>query len=95
MLRTVGGRTYQLIVEGEVSDDLLPALPGVRLDRRDGNTALTGFVRDQAELQGLLQRVAGLGMTLLEAKSVEDEQAESRSPLRAAPSRTAGTPRPG
>jgi hypothetical protein len=86
MLRTVAGRTYQLIVAEEMSDDVLLALPGVRLDRRDGTTALTGFVRDQTDLQGLLQRVAGLGMTLLEAKAIEDEPAESGTPLRTAPS---------
>jgi hypothetical protein len=86
MLGSVSGRTYQLIVEGELSDDMLPALPGVRLDRCDGTTTLTGFVRDQADLQGLLQRVAGLGMTLLEAKAVEDGPAASRSLLRTPPS---------
>jgi hypothetical protein len=35
------------------------------LTRRSGNTVLTGPVRDQAELQGLLQRVSDLGLTLL------------------------------
>jgi hypothetical protein len=69
----VAGRTYRLIVEGELSDDLLPALPGVTLGRHDRTTTLTAFIRDQAELQGLLQRVVQLGLTLLEAKSVEDE----------------------
>jgi hypothetical protein len=79
MLGTVASRTYRLIVEEELSDDVLLALPGVALDRRDGTTALTAFVRDQPDLQGLLQRVAGLGMTLLEANAIEDEPAVSRS----------------
>jgi hypothetical protein len=42
------------------------------LTRSGGNTALTGDVRDQAEFQGLLQRVSGLGLTLLEAKAIDD-----------------------
>jgi hypothetical protein len=75
----VTGRTYRLIVDGELSDDMQPALPGLTLERLDGTTALTGHVRDQAELQGLLQRVSGLGMTLLEAKSI-DEPAQRDSP---------------
>ena len=35
------------------------------------NTALTGNVRDQAELHGLLRRVSDLGLTLLEARAVD------------------------
>jgi hypothetical protein len=57
----VADRTYRLIVEGELSDDLARAFPGMALTRADGSTALTGTVRDQAELQGLLQRSSDLG----------------------------------
>ena len=39
------------------------------LTRADGTTTLSGHVRDQAELQGLLQRVSDLGLTLLEVKA--------------------------
>ncbi len=65
-------RTYRLIVEGELSDDLELAFHGMTLTRADGSTALTGTVRDQAELQGLLWRVSDLGLTLLEAKAIDD-----------------------
>jgi hypothetical protein len=37
------------------------------LTREGGKTTLVGRVRDQAELQGLLQRVSDLGLTLLSA----------------------------
>ena len=43
------------------------AFEGMTLTREDGRTVLTGPVRDQAELQGFLQRVSDLGLTLLEA----------------------------
>ena len=65
-------RSYRLTVQGELSDNLEPAFPGMTLTRSDGNTALAGEVRDQAELQGLLQRVSDLGLTLLEAQAVDD-----------------------
>jgi hypothetical protein len=65
-------RSYRLTVQGELSDNLQPAFPGMELTRSDGNTALAGPVRDQAELQGLLRRVSDLGLTLLEAKVVDD-----------------------
>ncbi len=65
-------RSYRLTVQGELSDRLKPAFPGMTLTRSNHNTVLAGDVRDQAELQGLLQRVSGLGLTLLEAKAVDD-----------------------
>jgi hypothetical protein len=65
----VPGRTYQLIVAGELSDQLGSAFDGMTLMRTGGTTTLSGHVRDQAELQGLLQRVSDLGLTLLEVKA--------------------------
>jgi hypothetical protein len=71
-------RYFRLIVEGELSDELEPAFHGMKLTRAEGNTTITGNVRDQAELHGLLQRVSDLGLTLLEAKAI-DERPERRS----------------
>jgi hypothetical protein len=71
----VGHRTYRLIVEGELSDDLVRAFPGMALTRPEGTTALTGDVRDQAELLGLLQRVSDLGLSLIEASAIDDRPA--------------------
>ena len=72
----MAGRNYRLIVEGELSDKLEPAFHRMTLTRAAGNTALTGNVRDQAELQGLLRRVSDLGLTLLEAKALDDRPEE-------------------
>jgi hypothetical protein len=44
---------------------------GVTLTREEGKTVLAGPVRDQTELQGLLQQVSALGLTLLEATALE------------------------
>ena len=63
------GRTYRLIVAGELSDQVGAVFEGMTLTRADGTTTLSGHVRDQAELQGLLQRVSDLGLTLLEVKA--------------------------
>ena len=71
-LAVMAKRSYRLTVQGELSDNLQPAFPGMELTRSEGNTALAGPVRDQAELQGLLRRVSDLGLTLLEAKVVDD-----------------------
>ena len=71
MLGCMPGRNYRLIVAGELSDELEPTFRGMTLTRADGNTTLTGTVRDQAELQGHLRRVSDLGLTLLEAKTID------------------------
>ena len=68
----VGTRHYRLVVEGELSDSIGVAFDGMTLTREEGNTVLTGPVRDQAELQGRLQRVSDLGLTLLEATVVDE-----------------------
>jgi hypothetical protein len=64
----VRSRWYRLIVEGELSDRI--AFKGMTLTHEGGNTVLTGPVRDQSELQGLLQRVSALGLTLLGVSAV-------------------------
>jgi hypothetical protein len=72
MLGRMAGRVYRLVVEGELSDQAGRAFEGMTLTREEGTTVLVGRVRDQAELQGLLQRVSDLGLTLLEATAIDD-----------------------
>jgi hypothetical protein len=62
-------REYSFVVEGELSDELGSVFAGMTLTRKEGTTALVGQVRDQAELQGLLQRISSLGLTLLSAST--------------------------
>ena len=65
-------RTYRLIVEGELSDGAQRTFDGMTLSRSEGTTTLTGHVRDQSELQGLLRRVSDLGLTLLGVTTIDD-----------------------
>jgi hypothetical protein len=65
-------REYRLTVEGELSDRASSAFEGMTMTREEGKTVLVGLVRDQAQLQGLIQRVSDLGLTLLSAQAVED-----------------------
>ncbi len=66
---------------GELSDNLELAFDGMTLTRTRGNSALSGEVRDQAELQGLLQRVSDLGLTLLEARAIEETSGAASSSM--------------
>jgi hypothetical protein len=66
----VPAREYRLVVEGELSDNI-EVFEGTTLTREEGKMVLTMPIRDQAELQGLLQHVSALGLTLLEVTAVE------------------------
>ena len=69
----MAGREYRLTVDGELSDRVRLAFTGMTLTRADGKTELVGVVRDQAELHGILQRISDLGLTLLNARAVDDD----------------------
>ena len=66
-------RHYRLTVEGHLSERMQAVFEGMSLAHQDVNTVLSGPVRDQAELQGILRRVSDLGLTLLSAVVVEEE----------------------
>jgi hypothetical protein len=66
-------REYKLVLQGELSDRSARAFEGMTLAHENGKTVLTGPVRDQAQLQGLLQRVSDLGLTLLSASAVDED----------------------
>jgi hypothetical protein len=70
----MAAREYSLLVEGELSDELGSAFAGMTLTRKEGKTSLVGRVRDQAELQGLLQRLSNLGLTLLSASTTDEDE---------------------
>jgi hypothetical protein len=70
----VSALTYQLIVEGDLDDELKLAFEGFTFTHAAGTTTLTGLIRDQAELQGLLQHVSSLGLTLIELTEIDDAE---------------------
>ena len=57
--------TYELVVRGEIGDRFAPLFDGMRLERRAGETVLTGPVRDQAQLHGVIERIQELGLELI------------------------------
>jgi hypothetical protein len=67
-------REYRLTVDGELSEPAAQAFEGMTLTREEGKTALVGLVRDQAQLQGLLQRISDLGLTLLSANAIDEKE---------------------
>jgi len=74
----VDGVRYRLVVQGELSSRFSGAFEGMELDAQDGMTVISGTIRDQAHLHGLLDRIASLGLTLV---SVTPENGEETHAL--------------
>jgi hypothetical protein len=69
---TVRPGTYKIVVEGELGPRYATAFASMRLEARDGDTELVGRLEDQAELQGLLDSVAALGLALISVTPIGD-----------------------
>ena len=67
------GVCYRLVVEGELSPRYAAVFEGMRMECAQGHTAIVGTLTDQAHLQGLLQRIAALGLTLVSVGPEDDQ----------------------
>lgn len=63
------GTPYELVLRGELGDGF--GFEGMRLERREGTTILTGMVSDQARLFGMLDRIQDLGLELVSIRPAE------------------------
>jgi monoterpene epsilon-lactone hydrolase len=59
---------YEIRVRGLLGETLLSAFPGLRARALGTETVLTGPLRDQAALFGVLGRIEALGLELLEVR---------------------------
>ncbi len=66
---------YELVIRGEIGDRFGVLLEGMRLDRAGGRTGITGPVRDQAHLHGLIAQVEELGLELVSVNPLDDQGA--------------------
>jgi hypothetical protein len=66
------GDVYEIVVEGELGATCAEAFEGMRLEHREGRTAIVGPVEDQAQLAGLLRRVSDLGLSLVSVWKIGD-----------------------
>lgn len=64
---------YELVLRGEIGDHFGPMFDGMRLERTPGRTVLTGPVRDQAQLLGLIDRIQELGIELVSINPLDDQ----------------------
>ncbi len=64
--------TYQIRVQGHLSDNWAYWFDGLALENRsNGDAVLTGPVPDQAALHAILNHIRDLGLTLVALRCVE------------------------
>jgi hypothetical protein len=68
---------YRLVVKGELGARYASAFEGMTISAHDGITEITGEIIDPAHLQGLLERIAGLGLTVHSLTPLETENGEA------------------
>ena len=69
------GKVYRLVVRSELGDRYASAFEGMRMETQDGQTILTGLVKDQPHLFGVLDRLYGLGLELLSVQALARRRA--------------------
>jgi hypothetical protein len=68
---------YEIRIKGRVSEETAFAFDGLSVDVRPVETVLHGDISDQAALHGLLDRVADLGLELIEVRRLPDAPSDS------------------
>jgi hypothetical protein len=62
---------YRIVLRGRLSKRFESAFEGMTLEHAPGRTVLTGEVRDQAQLYGVLDQVRDFGIDLLSVESAD------------------------
>ena len=70
-------RRYRIVVEGELGPRYASAFDGMTVRAHDGETDITGAIIDQSHLQGLIARIASLGLSLHSLAPLETENAQT------------------
>lgn len=62
---------YRIVVGGELGPRYSSAFDGMNIRAAHGETEIIGPIADPSHLQGLLERIAGLGLTLKSVAALE------------------------
>ena len=63
-------KVYRIVVQSELSDRYAVAFEGMQMEAKNGQTILTGEVKDQPHLFGILDRLNALGLVLLSVQAL-------------------------
>ena len=74
MMRKKGKVTvYRIVVQSELTDRYASAFEGMEMETKEGQTILTGEVKDQPHLFGILARMNSLGLELLSVQALSED----------------------
>ena len=59
---------YRIRIRGRLGETMRSAFPALQARASGGDTVLTGALRDQAALHGVLAEIEALGLELLEVR---------------------------
>ena len=71
---------YRIVITGELGRRYASAFDGMTIRAHDGITEMTWSIIDPAHLQALIERIAGLGLTLRSLTPVEAESVQTAGP---------------
>ena len=60
------------VVRAEFSERYAPAFEGLEMEVKNGLTVLTGEVKDQPHLRGILDRIGALGLELMSVENMAE-----------------------
>lgn len=63
---------YRIVVRSELTERYADAFEGMKIAVGSGQTTLTGQVRDQSHLYGILNRASGLGLQLVSVEALPE-----------------------
>jgi hypothetical protein len=66
-------RVYRIVVGRGLCQRFASAFEGMSMETRAGRTILTGEVKDQPHLFGILQRLNGLGLELVSVETLSED----------------------
>jgi hypothetical protein len=65
---------YEIRIKDHLNDTIASWFEDLTVsNQEDGETVLSGSLPDQAALQGVLNRISSLGLTLVSVNSVQEE----------------------
>jgi outer membrane PBP1 activator LpoA protein len=63
---------YKIVVRGELSERYAMAFEGIEMEIENGQTVLTGEVKDQSHLHGILERIGASGLKLVSVENMSE-----------------------
>ena len=73
MMGKVTQTVYRIVVRSELSDRYAVAFEGMQMEAKNGQTILTGEVKDQPHLFGIFDRLNALGLVLLSVQALSED----------------------